>query len=72
MGNVALALKPALWKYVPPTTTIPASFVAVPCTSGRTMGTFPIVCLFAPVPKITCGREKLAPPFVEREKYAGR
>src|SRR5207248_310144 len=51
-----------LSKYVPRTATSPF---------GNTTGTFPIVCLFVPVGKMTCGVEKLAPPSVERENIAG-
>src|SRR5438105_4238458 len=52
----------AFWKYVPRTATSPF---------GNTTGTLSIVCLFVPVAKTTCGVEKLAPPFVERENIAG-
>jgi hypothetical protein len=54
--------KLAFSKYVPRTATSPF---------GKTTGTFPIVCLFVPVAKTTCGVEKLAPPSVERANIAG-
>src|SRR5919201_2529998 len=53
---------PLLSKSVPPTSSVP---------SGSTTGTLPIVCLFCPVARITCGGENVAPPSVERENIAG-